>query len=346
MSEPTPPAGAPPSPPTRSPHTRRALALRILAALLIAGAALAVDRLWLRDEPSRSTFGATVRTKEIDSVLLDRSMPVKVVVPKGAPSSGRSLVVFLHGRGEDETSYLNEPMFEALSELRTRAPVIAFPDGGDSSFWHDREGGEWAGYVLTELLPQLIDRYDIDPARVAIGGISMGGFGAYDIARLDPGRFCAVAGHSPTIWESSGDTADGAFDDSDDFDRNNIIAVAGSDPNPYAGLHLWLDAGDDDPFLDGDAAFEDALRTAGSPPVVKHSSGGHDLGYWNGNWDEYLPWYAHVLRVCGDEARAAKKEDRGDGSKAIPKGEAGAGPASGSSPLSKPAAPRGAHSSG
>ncbi len=65
-------------------------------------------------------------------------------MPKGAPANDRSLVVFLHGRGENEMSYLVDPMFEALNELKTRAPVMAFPDGGDASFWHDRDGATGA----------------------------------------------------------------------------------------------------------------------------------------------------------------------------------------------------------
>lgn len=318
-----------------SPHSKRYIALRILGALLIAGIALAVQRLVLADEASRNTFGAKVRTKEIDSLLLERTLPVKVVVPKGAPANDRGLVVFLHGRGEDEASYLVEPMFEALDGLRTRAPVIAFPDGSDSSYWHDRESGEWASYVLDELIPELVVRFDVDPDKIAIGGISMGGFGAYDIARLDPDRFCAVAGHSPVIWESSGETADGAFDDDADFDRNNIIEIAGSSADPYSALRLWIDAGTEDPFLDGDQAFEDALRGAGATPVVKRSSGGHDNDYWNDNWEEYLGWYAFSLRQCAREAAAAKRREKLE-AKRPPKDS---GSATGKQRPSKPAAP-------
>ncbi len=324
-----------------SPHSRRYVALRLLGALLVALAALALDRLVLADEPSRETFGARVRTKEIDSRLLERTMPVKVVVPKGAPSKDRGLVVFLHGRDEDERSYLIEPMFEALSGLRTRAPVMAFPSGGDSSYWHNRSSGEWASYVLEEVLPAVVERFDIDPDKIAIGGISMGGFGAYDIARLAPDRFCAVAGHSPAIWKTAGEAADGAFDDAADFAANDVITIAGSPARPYAGLRLWLDAGTEDPFLDADSALEEALRSSGSMPVVRGSTGGHDNDYWNGNWDEYLGWYARSLRQCEAEASSSRRDSRGKN----PDGQAGGDPepsgsASGSSAPSRTAAPR------
>jgi S-formylglutathione hydrolase FrmB len=307
-----------PQPPVEhgSPHSRGLIALRVLGAIAVAAAAFAVQRLVLADDEVRRTYGAKVRTKEIESSRLERTMDVKVVVPKGAPPKGRSLVIFLHGRDEDENSYLVDPMFRALADLKTRAPVMAFPDGGDSSYWHDRESGEWGSYVLYEVLPTLIDRFDIDPSRVAIAGISMGGFGALDLARLAPGRFCAVAAHSPAIWENAGDTADGAFDDAADFDRNDVVAIAGEEPNPYRGLHMWIDAGDDDPFLDGDAALEDALRSAGVKAIVRSGPGGHDSDYWNGNWKEYLTFYSRALRHCGEpEEEKQRKNEQRDGSK-------------------------------
>ncbi len=293
-------------PPTRSPHSGWSLALRVLAALAVVGVALLVDRVIFDDGPGHERFGAKVRTLTLESNALDRDVPLKVVVPPRAPPKDRSLVVFLHERGEDERSYLIDPMFEALAELRGRAPVMAFPFGGDSSYWHNRDSGQWATYVLDEVIPRMVDRFDVDPERIAIGGISMGGYGAYNIARLDRGSFCAVGGHSPALWESAGETADGAFDDADDFAANDVIAIAAEDPSPYEGARLWLDAGESDPFLPADDALEENLRINGTPPIVSRSPGEHDSDYWDGNWDEYLGFYSRSLRAC-EEPQEAKE---------------------------------------
>lgn len=304
----------------------------MLGAIAVAAAAFAVQRLVLADDDVQRTYGAKVRNKEIQSARLERTMDVRVVVPKGAPPKDRSLVLFLHGRDEDETSYLIDPMFRALSDLRTRAPVMAFPDGGGSSYWHDRDGGEWGSYVLFEVLPALIDRFDIDPRRVAIAGISMGGYGALNLARIAPGRFCSIAAHSPAIWENAGETADGAFDDADDFGRNDVISFAGETPNPYAGLHVWIDAGEDDPFLESDRALEAALRSAGQNPRVQTAPGGHDSGYWDDNWEEYMTFYSRSLRNCrdadggdGDAGRGEGKDGGGRGQSGDGSGERGGG---------------------
>ena len=229
--------------------------------------------------------GVTVEDLKIDSRALNREMPVKAVVPGSGP---RPLLVFLHGRGNDESSYIHAPMLEALEALGDRAPVVAFPSGGDHSYWHDRADGDWGRYVIDEVIPQLTERYRTD--RVAIGGISMGGFGAYDLARLNPGRFCAVGGHSPALWRTGGETAPGAFDDAEDFARHDVVG----DPAGLADLPVWLDAGDEDPFRPGQQALAAALGDV----TARTWPGGHDGDYWDRHWPDYLRWYARELERC------------------------------------------------
>jgi S-formylglutathione hydrolase FrmB len=243
--------------------------------------------------------GAQVEHLTVNSTAVGQRLPVSVVVPKGGSSGSRGVLVFLHGRGQDENTFLNDEMFSALSGLGVKAPVIAFPYGGDHSYWHNRADGDWGTYVTEEVIPAVKKRIDTDPDRVAIGGASMGGFGAYDWALLNPGRFCAVGGHSPALWQSAEETAPGAFDDAEDFERHNVIAGVQSEPTAFRSQPVWLDAGDEDPFLTGDQAYTTALRSAGVPLTEKHWPGGHDEDYWNSHWNAYLRFYANALSRCG-----------------------------------------------
>src|SRR6185437_613719 len=86
-----------------------------------------------------------------------------------------------------------------------------------------------------------------------IGGISMGGFGALDLARLAPRRFCAVGGHSAAPWRSGGETPVGAFDDAGDFARYDVVGIARRHPRLFENARVWLDVGTDDPFRSADA---------------------------------------------------------------------------------------------
>ncbi|HWI22355.1 MAG TPA: alpha/beta hydrolase-fold protein, partial [Baekduia sp.] len=129
---------------------------------------------------------------------------------------------------------------------------------------------------------------------IAIGGISMGGYGAYEIARQRPDVFCAIGGHSAANWLVAGDSASGAFDDAEDFDRHAVVGLAQARGSaPWGQAKLWLDGGDEDPFLLADQAFAEAL---GIP--FRNAPGGHDGDYWDGRYDEYLRFYASALKRC------------------------------------------------
>jgi S-formylglutathione hydrolase FrmB len=164
------------------------------------------------------------------------------------------------------------------------------PDGGDHSYYHDRRDGQWATYVMREVIPGAVRRLGADPRRVAIGGISMGGFGAFDLALHRPRRFCAVGGHSPAIWTSASQAAPGAFDDAADFARNDVVALA---RRRHPAPRVWLDAGDADPFLPGARALATALGAR-----LRTAPGGHDDAYWRPHYGEYVRFYARALARC------------------------------------------------
>ena len=110
----------------RNGHSPLGLALRVLAAGLVALAAIGLRDL-VEDSPAAGTAGSRVVDFTVDSDLLDKEMPVEVVVPPGARDGRRSLLVFLHGRGEDEDSYLVQPMFRALAQAAGQGADRRFP---------------------------------------------------------------------------------------------------------------------------------------------------------------------------------------------------------------------------
>jgi S-formylglutathione hydrolase FrmB len=229
----------------------------------------------------------------VRSAAVGGSLAQVALRPRGGV---RPLLVFLHGRadgGGGETSNLNEEFTRALAGLGSKAPAVVFPSGGKASYWHDRSDGAWGRYVVDEVIPEAVRRLHADPHRVAIGGISMGGFGAYDIARRNPERFCAVGGHSAAVWQTSGETAPGAFDDADDFGRHDVIAAARANPHAYGRAALWLDGGDADPFHAGDEALASALG------IRMHVwPGAHTSSYWRSHYAAYLRFYAGALARC------------------------------------------------
>jgi enterochelin esterase-like enzyme len=241
----------------------------------------------------------TVVDYSVKSRLVGRTLPQKGVVPAGVTASERRpLLVLLHGRGGRPGDVFFDRFYAELARLGSRAPVVVEVGGGNHSYYHDRRAGRWGGYVMREAIPAAVERLHADPARVAIGGVSMGGFGALDLARLHPGRFCAVGGHSPAIWLRSGDSAPGAFDDARDFSRHDLYPYARERAHPYGRLSVWIDRGNRDAFLSGDAALVAALKRRRANVTSHVWRGGHDSVYWRGHVARWLRFYARELARC------------------------------------------------
>jgi len=116
----------------------------------------------------------------------------------------------------------------------------------------------------------------------------MGGFGALDLARVAPKRFCAVGAHSAALWFRGGDTPAGAFDDAEDFAHHDLIRFASG--RKIYGMPVWIDVGRDDPFSRADVALARELREHGTRVRVDVHEGGHSG--WSSRMDEYIRFYA------------------------------------------------------
>ncbi len=96
---------------------------------------------------------------------------------------------------------------------------------------------------------------------------------------------------------SGGESAAGAFEDAEDFARNDVIGAARSG-DPYRGTAVWIDVGTDDPFRAADTTLAAELRRDGQRVQFHIWPGGHDGSYWSGHWVSYLRFYPAALAQC------------------------------------------------
>jgi enterochelin esterase-like enzyme len=294
----------------RRPSARRARrrlppgTLIALAALALATPALIgllVER--LDSEPFgahfRSALGARIGRFEIASEATGRRLQPLVVRPAGMErGERRPLLVLLHGRGMPPEFFLADGLFEGLRQAGDRAPVVALLDGTLAAPWHDRRDGAWARMITGEAIPAVARRVAVDTRRVAIGGISLGGFGALDLASLRPGRFCAAGGHSPALWTRAADAAPDVFQSRADFARHDLLARARRSERPFGATRVWLDRGDADPYRAAADRLARLLRAGGTRLTVRHAPGGHDRAYWDAHLAEWVAFYTRALANC------------------------------------------------
>lgn len=98
------------------------------------------------------------------------------------------LLLFLHGAGErgDNLAKVAGHGPPKLVKTRPEFPfIVASPQCP--------AGEHWTTNVLLAFLEELLVEYPVDPSRVYLTGLSMGGYGTWDLATACPERFAAVA---------------------------------------------------------------------------------------------------------------------------------------------------------
>ncbi|WP_314095831.1 prolyl oligopeptidase family serine peptidase [Microbacterium foliorum] len=110
------------------------------------------------------------------------------------------LVLFLHGSGERgselDLAAMHGP--PKLADAGHEFPfVLVTPQCPESSQWIAELS------TLSGLLDEVMEAHRIDPARVAVTGLSMGGYGTWSLAVRYPDRFAAIAPICGGMWLQS-----------------------------------------------------------------------------------------------------------------------------------------------
>ena len=112
-------------------------------------------------------------------------------LPKGHGKTKKRwpMLLFLHGAGERgdnlEMVKLHGP--PKIVERKGLPFIIVSPQCPAGQWWTN------CGDMLNALLDEVQDRYAVDPHRVYVTGLSMGGYGTWSLAIEYPGRFAAIA---------------------------------------------------------------------------------------------------------------------------------------------------------
>lgn len=125
-----------------------------------------------------------------------------------SPADRHPLVVYLHGageRGDDNIRQLKYlPTWMIEKEIRQRHPCfLLVPQCRQDErwvdvSWADSQSTPAAHEPTTDLaaailaMEQVLEREPVDPDRVLLTGLSMGGYGAWDLATRMPERFAAL----------------------------------------------------------------------------------------------------------------------------------------------------------
>ncbi|MBM4193134.1 MAG: esterase family protein [Gemmatimonadetes bacterium] len=307
----------------------------------------------------RSANVGSVRTDTLWSQALGARKSLVVYLPPSyTTESGRRYPVayYLHGADGDETNWTGVGRIAAVMDslIAAGAPemILAMPDGDNS--WYttfnvlvdaarcrqllptgadaERDCVAWPhydDYVAFDVVRFVDARYRtvVSAAGRGIAGLSMGGYGAFQLAAQYPGVFGAAASHSGVLWprelapptvgpgllrRAAADSGVAARFRNQWAERTRLIFGADSAAwlarDPATTLKrlkasggrlpaLYADCGASDVFVAQNRAFRDALRVTGIPLEYHEWPGGHSWPYWRAHGGESLAWLGRQLRT-------------------------------------------------
>lgn len=231
-------------------------------------------------------------------------MPYLVYLPRGydsEPAQRYPVLYMLHGMGGHDTEWRDVGLFEAADRLIAAGdvpPLVIVLPQGDQAYWVDHvdSGPRWGAYTARDVVAEVDGRFRTlpDPARRAIGGLSMGAHGALQLAMTYPGIFGVVGAHSPTFRRH--DDAPSYFGDAAYFAAHNPVDLFPARAAAARSLNLWVDVGQQDTWRPAAEEFRERLTASGIPATWREYPGVHNPDYWRAHTAEYLRFYGEALR--------------------------------------------------
>lgn len=258
-----------------------------------------------RDGPSFKIFNKE-ETLQLDSKLMARSMPYRVIFPSApfGEERGRYPVIYLlHGL----TGHFNN--WSEKTKIREYAGmnhvIIVMPEGGDGWYTDSTAvaNDKYESYIIKELIPEIDKNYRTiaDRDHRAIAGLSMGGYGALKFGMKYPELFSLAGSFSGALDAASfsekaagaiGKTIDSIFGPAESEARksNDIFRMVKEiTPEKTKTLpFLYVDCGTEDFLFQNNLDFVQLLVEKKVPHEFRQLPGGHNWRYWDSQVQEFL----------------------------------------------------------
>lgn len=226
------------------------------------------------------------------SNALAKGTSVTLLLPDAAVEPPYVPWLLLHGLSDDDKTWTRRTSLERYVE--GLPVVVAMPDGG-RGFYVDADAAYYT--ALAEELPVMLARYLPLREGWAVGGLSMGGYGALRFALGRPDRFRSAHSHSGAV----GFGHEARYAERPDIRRlleattegtNDLYRLAGSaSPRPA----VRIDCGTEDFLIEDNRAFSAHLREIGFEHEYAEYPGGHDWAYWDAHVREQIAFHRSSL---------------------------------------------------
>jgi enterochelin esterase-like enzyme len=256
--------------------------------------------------------GLTFHLESFQSQAMGTTRHYGIILPPGyarQPQQRYPVIFLLHGGHDDARAYADKyaiaPILHQLYQSRALPPAIVItPDGNDNRGssplfdpqYYDGVNGKIGTLIGSELVQLVKSRYRTldDPKFWAIGGLSSGGWGAFNIGLRHLNSFHILFSHS------------GYFTDSSGAANSPQEIVKSLTPQQRRALRVYLDAGQNDSeFVASTQAFHQTLSQLGIANQFHVFPGGHGLSGADIGWNYFHKHLVDSLSYVGKQFKQA-----------------------------------------
>jgi S-formylglutathione hydrolase FrmB len=255
--------------------------------------------------------GGAAELEHIRSERLHREVAIALHVPtvtvvdrwtSAHPGSHLRLVLFLPGAYDGPKDFIKVGLDAFLAKQEAHGilpPSLWVAVTHHSSWYADRADGSfpYERFLIEELLPLLEARhpgFGGNPSARSVAGLSMGGFGALNLAART-GTFSKCLALSPALVEAP-------FKQVGWLLRRSLNQTFPKDPALFAPWNPWqhlggstelvLGCGTEDKYglAETCRTFARVCRERNRPMRLELVTGGHDWAYWTPAFKRWSPW--------------------------------------------------------
>lgn len=243
----------------------------------------------------------TVKTKNLNG-----RGDICVFVPPGQEAEQLPLVILLHGVYGSawvwtQKAGVHRSALQMIQNQEIRPMVIAMPsDGlwGDGSGYLGHNQLDFERWIVDDVPNAIFENIDqVGPrSKMAISGLSMGGFGALRLGIKYSGKFKAISAHSSiTDVEQLSLFVEEDLDHYKKGDNREQSVLGVLETYPDNLPQIRFDCGTEDELIDYNRSLHSDMNRLGIHHHYQEFPGGHEWPYWQEHIKKSLTFFDSVL---------------------------------------------------
>jgi S-formylglutathione hydrolase FrmB len=243
----------------------------------------------------------SVSTVQIFSEALGKWTTFSMILPdKG---DGPFPVLFqLHGLSDDHQAWIQRS--NIVRHVAGLPLVVVLPDGGTSGYVNWKASNRlnkhrYEDLIVNDITGHLRRNFNVTGGKWAIGGLSMGGYGAMRLGLKFPDRFASIWAHSSAFH--IGEMVDDALVEDESVASRSVSRLADAVANLVEKPVISFDCGVDDELIQYNRDFHAHLDAIGVTHQYLEYPGAHTWDYWDDHVREGIAQHSRVFNLVRAE---------------------------------------------